>query len=268
MFRQTLLLAIVTIGLLIGCTGPVANRSQPDSDALADDIERTQAQLDQARDRQREAKEQLESARQRLRNAQQSSEQVRKRQEDVQNEIQALDNQLEQQQRRITALQQEGAKFRQEADNAQKKLDESIERSEQLRQQLKKLDQAIELLKSAEKTPPPGSELPKVEVELIGEPIAPPKPAEPKAKDTRPTIRGTIKEVQESGRIVVSMGSDAGLKEGDTLEVFRLKPKPMYLGQIKVVELKGTEAVARKWGTVKDTIRAGDEAATRILDDD
>ena len=35
----------------------------------------------------------------------------------------------------------------------------------------------------------------------------------------------------QSGYITVSIGSDAGLSKGDTLEVYRLKPEAAYLGK-------------------------------------
>jgi myosin heavy subunit len=89
----------------------------------------------------------------------------------------------------------------------------------------------------------------------------------PVETDARPKIEGKVKEVQDSGSIILSIGSEAGLKKGDTLEVYRLKPKPLYLGQIVITELKAKEAIARqirKRPSGGEPICAGDEVSTRI----
>lgn len=190
---------------------------------------------EQALLRQREAAaQQLAAAQERQQEALEQAEQARLRRQEAEREVQDLDRKLAQEKQRLAELEQQQEKERQALAQVQKELANAAARAEQLRQ---------EILKREGK-------------------VAAPAPT------SRRAIRGTIKEVQDSGKFVLSMGRDAGLKQGDTLEVFRLKPKPQYLGKIVVVELKADEAIARKGdGLFKDTLRAGDEVSTSILDE-
>ena len=91
-----------------------------------------------------------------------------------------------------------------------------------------------------------------------------PKPAGPPAEN----VEGTVKKVADGGLIVISIGSDAGLQKGNTLEVFRLGPKPAdakYLGRVRVLEVTATEAVCQPTDKLKDPIEVGDRVASRIL---
>jgi hypothetical protein len=95
------------------------------------------------------------------------------------------------------------------------------------------------------------------------------RPAEkPATRDAPPEdVEGTVKKIDEkSGLIVISIGSDAGLKKGHTLEVFRLKPEAKYLGQVRIVDVAATESVAQPVGKPAGTIQVGDSAASRIRD--
>src|SRR5439155_512641 len=76
-------------------------------------------------------------------------------------------------------------------------------------------------------------------------------------------VEGVVKKVDESGLVQISVGSDAGLARGHTLEVFRLKPAPRYLGQIRIVEVKRTEAVGRVVGRPLGKIQKDDRVASR-----
>jgi predicted RNase H-like nuclease (RuvC/YqgF family) len=155
-------------------------------------------------------------------------------------ELHGLDKQLERELLRLAALQRQLAEDRRKADEAQRQLAEAEARQEKLRQHLKTLEQELARL----------------------------NPGAAKKDDRRPLIQGLVKEVQPSGSIVISIGSTAGLKKGDTLEVYRLKPKPLYLGQIMITEVTANEAVARQVGVFRpDTIRPGDEASTKLAID-
>lgn len=80
-------------------------------------------------------------------------------------------------------------------------------------------------------------------------------------------VRGTILSADpKSGLVTISIGSDHGLVSGHTLEVFRVKPKPEYLGQIKILDARHHEAVARPTSAQKGgQIQKGDEVASRIM---
>lgn len=91
-------------------------------------------------------------------------------------------------------------------------------------------------------------------------------PAKPPAGNPPPrNLRGVIKRVEPgSGLLVISLGLDAGLQKGHTLEVFRLKPRPAYLGMIRILDVRATEAVAEAVRKGPMTIEPGDEVASQI----
>ena len=66
--------------------------------------------------------------------------------------------------------------------------------------------------------------------------------------------------------MTVSVGSDAGLNKGNTLEVYRLRPEPTYLGIIQIVAVSPNEAVGRPmepWGP--RAIQVGDQVSSNIV---
>jgi hypothetical protein len=75
-------------------------------------------------------------------------------------------------------------------------------------------------------------------------------------------VEGLVKEVKD-GKVRISIGSDAGLTKGHTLEVFRLKPAAKYLGRLRVVEVKATEAIGQMMGG-KTEVQKGDTVASRM----
>jgi hypothetical protein len=79
-------------------------------------------------------------------------------------------------------------------------------------------------------------------------------------------VKGTVTSVTPDGLVAISIGSDAGLLKGHTLEVFRTNPKPEYLGQIKLVEVGPHEAVGKiLYPQYKKRIQAKDEVASHIV---
>jgi hypothetical protein len=77
-------------------------------------------------------------------------------------------------------------------------------------------------------------------------------------------VEGVIKSVDGEELVKVSIGSDAGLAKGHTLEVFRLKPKPMYVGTLRILEVTATEAVGRPVGRMRTSPREGDNVISAI----
>jgi hypothetical protein len=83
-------------------------------------------------------------------------------------------------------------------------------------------------------------------------------------------VRGKVTEVmRERGLVEISLGSDQGVNEGNTMEVYRLKPRPEYLGSIKILDAKYNRSVGRlikpEAGTRRSPIVKGDEVASKIL---
>jgi hypothetical protein len=88
----------------------------------------------------------------------------------------------------------------------------------------------------------------------------------PDEKSSAPSnIDGAIKATDpQSGLVTLSIGSDAGLRKGQTLEVYRLKPQPTYLGPIQIIDVHPTEAVARRTGEPVGAIEVGDRVTSTI----
>lgn len=81
-------------------------------------------------------------------------------------------------------------------------------------------------------------------------------------------VEGLIKTTDSTGLVKISIGSDAGLARGNTLEVFRLASIPSqskYLGTIRILEVSATEAVAQPAGRIIAPLQPGDRVASRIL---
>jgi hypothetical protein len=79
-------------------------------------------------------------------------------------------------------------------------------------------------------------------------------------------LKGSILEVDvQAGLLTISLGSDSGLKEGNTLEVYHLDPKPEYLGTVRIVDTHFKYAVARPVAPLKAAqLTKGDIVASRI----
>ena len=82
------------------------------------------------------------------------------------------------------------------------------------------------------------------------------------------SVEGQISEVDPSGLIRITIGSDAGLTKGNTLEVYRLNTlvpdQSKYLGRIKLIEVRNTEAVGQLMGRPAAPPQAGDTVSSRI----
>ena len=79
-------------------------------------------------------------------------------------------------------------------------------------------------------------------------------------------IEGQIKAADpQSGLLRLNIGSDAGLRKGQTLEVYRVKPQPKYLGPIQILDVRPTEAVARPTSGPHAAIEVGDRVTSVIL---
>jgi hypothetical protein len=79
-------------------------------------------------------------------------------------------------------------------------------------------------------------------------------------------VRGRIEKVDPSGLLQLSVGSDAGLQVNQTLDVFRLRPEPKYLGMVRIVDADLHKSIGRlvtRPGTRTD-LRPGDEVASSI----
>jgi hypothetical protein len=87
------------------------------------------------------------------------------------------------------------------------------------------------------------------------------------ARATNPppeNVEGLVRRA-EGSLVTITIGSDAGLSRGNTMEVFRLGQQPKYLGRIKIVEVTPTQAVGQVTGRMLGAIQAGDHVASSIM---
>jgi hypothetical protein len=85
----------------------------------------------------------------------------------------------------------------------------------------------------------------------------------------RVDVKGTISKVQpdDPTLVQITLGSDAGLEQDNTLEVFRLSPQPEYLGRLRLLDVRHDMAIGRVIplpGMNAGTPRAGDQVATKL----
>ena len=82
-------------------------------------------------------------------------------------------------------------------------------------------------------------------------------------------VEGLVKNTDSSGLMTLTIGSDAGLTKGNTLELFRLNPsmpsQSRYLGTVRILEATATQAVAQPVGRLAAPPQPGDRVASRIL---
>jgi beta-lactamase regulating signal transducer with metallopeptidase domain len=70
---------------------------------------------------------------------------------------------------------------------------------------------------------------------------------------------GKIQSIDEkSGLVLLEIGSDAGLKAGDTVQLCRRTPEPKYLGTLEIIQVTPSGAVAKPKGTMKEKPQFGD----------
>ena len=70
------------------------------------------------------------------------------------------------------------------------------------------------------------------------------KPKDPVRNQPTFDVEGKVMTVKND-LLEITVGSDAGLLKGHTLDVFRLGTKPQYLGMVRLITVEPTRAVAR-----------------------
>jgi hypothetical protein len=80
-------------------------------------------------------------------------------------------------------------------------------------------------------------------------------------------VEGTVLETDaKSDLVTISIGSDSGVNKGNTLVVYRLKPRPEYIGQLSVIDSRPKDAVARPIKPLHaGPVQKGDIVASRVL---
>lgn len=77
-----------------------------------------------------------------------------------------------------------------------------------------------------------------------------------------PTVHGRIEAIDNSNNVEITLGTDDGLRVGNTLEIYR---GDKYLGRMQVLEAQPHRAVGKVIKELQqDVIRSGDQVATRL----
>jgi beta-lactamase regulating signal transducer with metallopeptidase domain len=97
-------------------------------------------------------------------------------------------------------------------------------------------------------------QLRRLEVDVLSRGIADPK------------LEGKITKISSTDKttVSISLGSAAGLKEGESLEVYRLQPQPEYLGKLRIVIVEANAAVGRLQGPTHGEARLGDRVSRAL----
>jgi hypothetical protein len=91
------------------------------------------------------------------------------------------------------------------------------------------------------------------------------EPAGVEQAGSRP-LDGIVTSVNAGGLVLISLGSDDGLEVGQDLDIYRLQPKPLYVGRAQVREVRAQTCVAQmRIGVNGVQVTAGDRAAVREL---
>jgi len=76
-------------------------------------------------------------------------------------------------------------------------------------------------------------------------------------------FRGSIKQLQ-GDLATITPGSDAGAAVGAVLQVYRLQPRPEYLGTLVIRAVTPHEAVGQLQGPKKNQVKVNDEVSARL----
>jgi hypothetical protein len=81
-------------------------------------------------------------------------------------------------------------------------------------------------------------------------------------------VEGLVKVADPGGYLKLTIGSDAGLVKGHTLELYRLatnrNQQSKYLGRVRILDVTPHEAVAQPLGRLNDKPQAGDHVSSHI----
>ena len=87
-----------------------------------------------------------------------------------------------------------------------------------------------------------------------------------KGTDTPPAVEGEVSRVDNNSVVELTIGSDDGLVPGHELVLYRTKPKPDFLGRIKIISVDPDRSVGRVIGaTIQGKkIKEGDIVSSTI----
>jgi hypothetical protein len=186
-----------------------------------------------------------------FKDAERSSQQARTESARLKAEIGGLVKVIEERNKILMAKERENRELRLETVSNREKTEAVIARNENL---LEQLEDARRKLRESETG---------TGAFTLTSSVDPNRPNPPPSQ-----VHGMVEKIdQKEGLVEVSIGADQGLKKYHTLEVFRLRPQPQYLGRIRIVEVFPHKAIARLVRTPLTAARPlqeGDQVASSI----
>lgn len=160
-------------------------------------------------------------------------------------EIKSLNDQIKEDRDLVMKLGIQNKEYKQEAIKARTDLDSALDRNKQLLAKLVETDRKLAALQ--------GDRAAQAGREAVN-----PPPDD---------IYGRVVDVDDAtGWVRINLGSDSGIVKNNTLEVYRLKPRPAYVGTIKIYDVRPNEAIGKLMGAgPRGRIQKDDEVASRIL---
>ncbi len=177
------------------------------------------------------------------------AEKLTKEAERLRKEVAHLTSVIAEREKQILIAQNESAKFRIEAQTQKGIADAAVGRAQNLLEQLREKELALAKIMAG---PTAGT------LSVRDPNYTNPPPA---------YIKGTIEKIHATDRnlFTISLGSDVGVKENHTLEIYRLKPRADYLGRLLIVESRPRYAIGRLIRAASQVpIQEGDEVASKI----
>ncbi len=235
---------------------------------LRGDLTKVQTERDSVKNDLDAAKKDMEAAVAKLQaDVEQLSNEVDRRQAEITKQRTAVETALE----NVRASQQETAAVTKERDTALEQLrqaqlqsNEFKEQQLELRDQIRILERELEVAKNNNKTL---REQVTILSSVIQQNGLDPDPQHYKSIAIAPTVEGQItRKDDRNQRFQISIGSDDGLVVGHELYVYRLQPKPEYLGKVRVQAVDSDQAVVSVIGSTPQgkKIEEGDIVSTKI----
>jgi hypothetical protein len=160
-------------------------------------------------------------------------------------EVKYLKGMVLQRDTELAAKERQVQKFRNDAVEALIAAKSEHERNNNLLEQVQTLTKAVQTSQKTGLAATPGA-----------------APKNPPSEDVEGLIKATD---PSSGYVTITIGSDAGIAKGNTLEVYRLRPDPAYLGTIQILAVRPDEAVGKPTTRTKAALQVGDRVSSYIV---
>jgi hypothetical protein len=223
----------------------IERRQTEENERLKKDYAEAVAAKDQALEVAKDARDKMNEAKVRETEANLNAQKATAVAEAMKVEIKSLDAQLREERERVRELGLQNKDYKAEAIKARTDLQSALDRNEQLLKKHIETERklAVALGEQAQKA---------------GRDIPNPPPDD---------IYGRVTGVDEStGWVTINLGSDSGLSKGNTLEIYRLRPRPTYVGTLRVYDVRPNEAIGKLMGAgPRGRVQKDDDVASRIL---